>query len=589
MNFFRRVLSTITGIVLFCGIAFFGLMLIAALMGGASDSTVIVEKNSVLALNLDEAIPDYAGKFDYGEFNGFFQNSQKYNGLFNIIDAINYAASDEKIKGITLKNNTIVAGMAQTKALRDALIAFKSSGKFVLAYGDVISQKDYYLSSVADTIYLNPVGMLEFKGLATEIMYYKDFQEKYGLKMEVIRHGKYKSAVEGYLRQEMSDENREQISEFLGSIWSEMKLEISDSRSVSEAQLDSIADNLLSRTPKMALASGLIDKIAYEDEFEAALKTALAVDADEDYNSIDIDDYAKLAYDKLQSNAAKDKIAVIYAQGQIMYAEGNERTIGQGVINKALKKAREDDAVKAIVLRVNSPGGSAMASELIWREIENTKKIKPVVVSMGDLAASGGYYIACNADKIYAEPNTITGSIGVFGTLPNIHEMANNIGINAEQVTTNKQGTTFSLFEPLNEGQRAVIKEGIEIVYDTFITRVADGRKMTKAAVDSIAQGRVWTGNDAIKIGLVDEIGGLDEAISAAAVLGEVSDYKLKYLPVYKKDFDQLFNTYGLIQSKEEMMKEELGEETYLIMQKMKKLTQQKGTQLLLPYEIEIK
>jgi protease-4 len=208
---------------------------------------------------------------------------------------------------------------------------------------------------------------------------------------------------------------------------------------------------------------------------------------------------------------------------------------------------------------------------------------------MGDLAASGGYYIACNADKIYAEPNTITGSIGVFGTLPNIHEMANNIGINAEQVTTNKQGTTFSLFEPLNEGQRAVIKEGIEIVYDTFITRVADGRKMTKAAVDSIAQGRVWTGNDAIKIGLVDEIGGLDEAISAAAVLGEVSDYKLKYLPVYKKDFDQLFNTYGLIQSKEEMMKEELGEETYLIMQKMKKLTQQKGTQLLLPYEIEIK
>ena len=589
MEFLKRILATIIGIFLFLGLCFLGLMLFSLLLGDGGEDKVIVKENSVLDLNLDTPIADYAGRFDYGGLNPYFQSSKKYNGLFNMIDAINEAATDEKIKGITIKNNFTMAGVAQTKALRDALLKFKESGKFIVAYSDIMTQKDYYLNSVADTIYLNPVGVLEFKGLSSEIMYYKEFQEKYGIKMEVVRHGKYKSAVEGYLRQDMSEENREQISVFLESIWTEMKNEIAESREVSEAQLDTIADNLLTRTPKLALQSGLIDKIAYQDEFDAAIKNALDIKEGEDYNSIDIDKYAKHTYLKLKRDAKEDKVAVIYAQGTIMYGEGDESTIGQGVINKALKKAREDDEVKAVVLRVNSPGGSALASDLIWREIENTKKVKPVVVSMGNLAASGGYYIACNADKIIAEPNTITGSIGVFGTIPNIHDMAENIGINAEQVTTNKNSVPFSLFEPLNDSQRGVIKEGVEDIYETFINRVAEGREMKVADVDSIAQGRVWTGRDALKLGLVDELGGLDLAIEKAAELAEAKDYSLEHLPIYDKNFDDLFNTFGLIQSKEEIMKEELGEENYMIMQKMKALTERKGIQLILPYDIEIK
>jgi len=588
MNFLKRVLSTVVGIGVFCVLSFFLLLILIAFSGGSDSDTVVVKSNSILELNLDMPINDYAGKFDYGDLP-FFPNEPRYDGLFNIIDAINYAATDSKIKGISIKNNAIDAGMAQTKALRDALVNFKKSGKFIVSYGDYYSQKDYYLNSVADTIYVNPVGGLDFKGLAMERMYYKDFQEKYGVKMEVIRHGKYKSAVEGYLNQEMSEANREQISVFLLSIWDEMKKEIGASRNMTAEQLNTLADELAGRTAKLALNSKLVDKIGYEDEYEAGIQHALG--ANSDVNRVNIYDYAAYAGKKSTVKISDDKIAVIYAQGEIIYGEGDEIMIGQGVIKKALKEAREDEKVKAIVLRVNSPGGSALASELIWREIEITKKTKPVIVSMGNLAASGGYYIACNADKIFAEPNTITGSIGVFGTIPNMHKLAEDLGINAEQVGTNKNAVDYSIFEPLSDEQRALIKEGIEDIYDLFTQRVADGRGMTQAAVDSIAQGRVWTGNDAIKIGLVDEIGGLDMAIQAAADAAEMTNYKIKELPVYEKDLQSIINQYtgGWIQTKEEIMKEELGDKNYLLLQKMKRLTQMKGPQLMLPYEIEIK
>ena len=591
MNFLKRVLSTVVGIGVFFGLFFFLLILIGAAIGSGDKDKITVEKNSVLALNLDEDMPDYAGKFDYGELNELFKGNKKYNGLFNVIDAINYAATDDNIKGISIENNTLSAGMAQTKALRDALLEFKKSGKFIVAYGDIIGQKDYYLNSVADEIYLNPVGALDFKGLATEILYYKDFQDKYGLKMEVIRHGKYKSAVEPYLAQEMSDANREQISVFLNSIWTEMKKEISDSRQIKTAQLDTIADNLLARNGNMAVASKLIDKLIYVDEFDAIIKNKLDVDANDDYEEIGIYDYAKHTAGKNRSKQLKikDKIAVIYAQGQIMYGEGDETQIGQGVINKALKNAREDDKVKAIVLRVNSPGGSALASELIWREIELTKAVKPIIVSMGNLAASGGYYIACNANKIIAEPSTITGSIGVFGTLPNAHEFMNGIGINAEQVTTNKNSVDYSVFEPMTPEQRAFIKEGVVDIYELFTNRVATGRRMTQEAVHEIAQGRVWTGADALNIGLVDELGGLDVALQHAAKAAELETYKIKELPVYDKDFEKMIESFGLFQTKEELLKAELGEYNYRILNKMKTITQMEGTQMLLPYEIEIK
>lgn len=588
MKFFKRVLSTIVGMIIFVALCFLILFFVIFFNASSADELVIVKKNTVLELDLSRPIDDYGGRFDYSKVP-FYPNTPEYDGLFNIIDAINYAADDKKVKGISIKNNSISAGMAQTKALRDALIAFKESGKFIVSYGDYYSQKDYYLNSVADTIYLNPVGGLDFKGLAMERMYYKDFQEKYGVKMEVIRHGKYKSAVEGYISQEMSEANREQITVFLQSIWDEMRKEISASRKISSDQLNMLADELAGRTAKRALEANLIDKIGYEDEYESGIQNALGKNTL--VNRIDIYEYARHAGQRKATGFTDKKIAVIYAQGQIMYTEGDETTIGQGVMNEALKIAREDDEVKAIVLRIDSPGGSALASELIWREIELTKKVKPVIVSMGDLAASGGYYIACNADEIFAEPNTITGSIGVYGTIPNMHKLAEDLGINAEQVGTNKNSVEYSVFEPMTDEQRALIKEGIEDIYDLFTQRVADGRGMTQEAVDEIAQGRVWTGNDAVKIGLVDKIGGLDMALQAAATAAEISEYEIIELPIYEKDLQSIINQYtgGYIQTKEDILREELGDKNYLLLQKMKKLTQMQGSQLLLPYEIEIK
>ncbi|KAB8152420.1 signal peptide peptidase SppA [Kordia sp. TARA_039_SRF] len=588
MNFFKRVLSTIVGLIIFVALCFLILFFMLFANASSANDLISVKKNTVLELDLSQPIDDYGGRFDYSKVP-FFPDEPEYDGLFDIISAINQAMDDDRIKGISIKNNSIVAGMAQTKALRDALLSFKESGKFIVSYGDFYSQKDYYLNSVADTIYLNPVGALDFKGLAMERMYYKDFQEKYGVKMEVVRHGKYKSAVEGYISQEMSDANREQISVFLQSMWDEMRKEISASRNISSDELNTLADELAGRTATKALNAKLIDKIGYEDEFEAGIQHAMGENTL--VNRMDIYEYATYTGNRRAYDSSTDKIAVIYAQGEIMYTKGDENTIGQVVMSEAFTEARENPNVKAIVLRVNSPGGSALASELIWREIELTKRTKPVIVSMGDLAASGGYYISCNADKIFAEPNTITGSIGVFGTIPNIHELAEDLGINAEQVGTNKNSVDYSIFEPLSEEQRALIKEGIEDIYDLFTQRVADGRGMTQEAVDEIAQGRVWTGNDAVKIGLVDEIGGLDMALQAAASTAEISNYQILELPVYEKDLQSIINQYtnGFVQTKEDILKEELGDKNYQLLQKMKKLSQMKGPQLLLPYEIEIR
>jgi protease-4 len=587
MSFIKRVLSTVTGIFVFLIICFFGILLLGVLFSSESDDLVKVRSNSVLELKLDFPINDYAGKTKFVEYP--FLNEDKKNGLFNIIDAINYAETDDKIKGISIDNNFINAGISQTKALRGALDKFKASGKFVVAYGDIYSQKDYYLSSVADTIYLNPVGMMEFKGLYTERLYFKDFQEKSGFKMEVVRLGKYKSAVEPFLASEMSDNNREQISVYLNSLWNEMKLDISKSRSIPVDRLNRIADSLLARNPNLAKSSNLIDKIAYHDEYVNGMKYALGIDSEKDLNLIEVADYSEYASNKLKANYNKNKIAVIFAEGDIMYAEGEKGIVGHGAINRSLQKARKDDKIKAIVLRVNSPGGSALASELIWREIELTKKVKPVIVSMGDLAASGGYYIASNAHKIIAEPTTITGSIGVFGMLPNGKNLADNMGINAEQVVTNKNAVTYSFFEPLNTEQRRFIKEGILDIYDLFSKRVAEGRNLTREQVETIAQGRVWTGADAVKNGLVDELGGLDLALKYAAEAADIQDYKIKEFPVFEKNLDKMLEDLGLAKAKETILAEELGEENYKLLKEVKRLSQKKGAQLSFPFSTEIK
>ncbi len=587
MKFLGNVLATIVGLFVFIMIFFFGIILIGAIFGGDSDK-VSVKDNSVINLDLSKIKYDYAGKVTYDDLT-FLNDKDKHNGLSDIINAIKNAKTDDKIKGISILNNESELGIAQTKALRDELEDFKKSGKFIYSYADVYSQKSYYLNSVANAIYLNPIGELEFKGLSTEIMFFKDFQEKSGLKMEIIRHGKYKSAVEPFLENKMSDANREQTTELLNSIWKSVVSEIAVTRKVSEKHLNEIADSLLARTPQMALKEKLIDKIAYEDVFHADVKKALKVDEKEDYNSISIEDYAEKVATTSKDYSTKDKIAIIYAQGEIANGEGDVDVIGEGSMRRSLQEARKDDDVKAIVLRINSPGGNALTSELIWREIELTKKVKPVVVSMGNYAASGGYYIACNANAIYAEANTITGSIGVFGMLPNFTQAANKLGLNVEQVKTNVNAAGYSPFLPLDDNFRGFAQEGVEKIYTTFVNRVAAGRKMSFEQVDAIGQGRVWSGADAIKIGLVDKIGGMDDAIAKAASLAKIKKYRTQDFPEYQKSFDDILSKMGLAQSKEAMIKEEIGAENYTILQRIKRLQQLRGVQAMMPYELEIK
>ena len=586
MKFLSNVLATIVGIFLFCCIFFFGLLLISALF--SSDGKVSVKENSVLEINLEDVSYDYAGKTYIKDINYF---DAKHNGVTDIINAIKEATKDENIKGISLLNNKSQLGLAQTKAVRDALQEFKKSKKFVYAYADYLSQGEFYLASVADKLYLNPAGELEFKGLSSEVIYMKDLQEKSGIKMEVIRHGKYKSAVEPFLNQEMSAENREQLTALLQSVWSTIAKDISNGRNISVDELNIIADSLKGRTPVLALQNKLIDKIAYEDEYHNLIKKELKTKEDEDYETIDIIDYARNIATSAKDYSKKDIIAVIYAQGEIASGEGEVNVIGEGSIKRALKDAREDEDIKAIVLRVNSPGGSALTSELIWREIEITKKTKPVVVSMGNYAASGGYYIAAGANRIFAEPNTITGSIGVFGVLPNMTQLSKNIGINAEQVKTHAQANGYSVFEPLDNNFKNLMVENIETIYTTFLERVANGRKMTTAQVDSIAQGRVWTGVEAKNIGLVDEIGGLDSAIKYAAILAKTKSYKTENFPEYETSLNEIFG--GVIQakifmSKEEMLKNEIGTEGYALIEKIKRIKKLQGAQAWLPYEISL-
>ncbi|NNG10277.1 MAG: signal peptide peptidase SppA, partial [Arenibacter sp.] len=529
MKFLRNLLAAIIGCLIAFGIMFVMFLIFATLIG-SGEETVVVKDNTVLELQLQTPIQDYVGMDDSNPFAGLFNVNQ---GLDDILHAIRIAKEDDRIKGISLKNNILMAGLSQTQAIREALLDFAESGKFIYAFGDYYTQKDYYLASVANKVFLNPVGALDFKGLSTEVLFFKDLQEKSGIKMEVIRHGKYKSAVEPFLANEMSDANRVQIKELLDNLWGSMLSDISKSRDISVDNLNQIADTLGTRTSKYATLSGLVDDALYFDEYEALIKETLGVEQDQDINYVPILDYIGTSKRK-KIYSGRDKIAIIYAQGEIWYGEGGPNIIGQGIINNALKKARQDEDVKAIVVRVNSPGGSALTSDIIWREIEITKKTKPVVVSMGDVAASGGYYIAAGADKIFAEPTTITGSIGVFGTIPNISQLAENIGINAEQVGTNENAVEYSLFEPMKDNFRSNVKEGIEETYRIFLDRVAQGRDITMAQADSLAQGRIWSGVDAKRLGLVDELGGLDDAIAEAANLAGLENYGIKKLPKYK-------------------------------------------------------
>lgn len=589
MNFFKSVFATVVGIFLFMLLSFFLLIGFAAILGSGEDK-VKVKDNSVIELDLAKINFDYAGKYESDSpFSALM--GQDNVGFIEVLKAIDAAKTDDKIKGITIVNNQSGLGLAQSKELRDKLEDFKKSKKFVMAYANVFSQKEYYINSVADAVYLNPAGEVDFKGLGSELLFFKNFQDQTGLKMEIIRHGKFKSAVEPFLAQEISPENREQVTALLNSVWQTIVSDIAKSRKVSVAQLNLVANDLLARTPDMALKQKLVDKVAYEDEFNDAIKAKLKVAKDEEIAAVSISDYVTTTALQTEDFTKDDIVAVIYAQGEINGGEGDVDYIGEGSINRSLKEAREDEEVKAVVLRVDSPGGSALVSELIWREIELTKKVKPVVVSMGNLAASGGYYIACNANTIFAEPTTITGSIGVFGMLPNAHGFATKYGVNAEQVQTHKNAIGYSVFEPISDEYKTFALEGVDQIYKTFVNRVATGRKMTFDQVDAIAQGRVWTGADAIKNGLVDKLGNLDAAVAHAASLGKTKSYRTENYPEYKKNFNEFLEAFAgasLYKSKETLMKEEIGEENYTLLKKLKVMQNRKGVQMIMPFELNL-
>ena len=536
-TFFASVLGTLTALFLGGIILFMLIAGIASVVNSDDSSAAMIQDNSVLSLKLNLPIMDNVpGSQDFQVSLGLDAESIQ---LIDLVTAIELAKTNDKIKGIHLRSDYLAAGWAQTKTLRDALLSFKDSGKFVSAYADFFTQKGYYLASAADSIFVNPNGGVELKGLASEVLYFKDFEDEYGFKMEVIRHGKYKSAVEPYLSNSMSDANREQIGSLIASLWETIGSEIAEARNISVAELDAIASDLKANLVGNALKVGLIDHITYKSEYIELLKSKLGLSEKDKLKLVDYNDI--LAGNAAHKKGVRDKIAVIYAQGPILFGEGSETQIGDQVFVEAIEEAAKSKRVKAIVLRVNSPGGSAMISDILWNALEDAKKKKTLVVSMGNVAASGGYYIACNANTIFADPMTVTGSIGVFATIPNIKGFTDDIGIKAEHVMTHKNAVGYSPFESISPGFRKSALEGIEYVYDTFKQRVADGRNLSLEEVEALAQGRVWTGLQAKENGLVDELGGLGAAIEAAAVLAEIEEYNLTSYPKIETDFDDIF------------------------------------------------
>ncbi len=583
MAFLRNLLAAILGSLVAFGIVFFMFLLFLSLAG--STEQVHIDRHSVLDLNFPYPISEYSGYDPEDPFSVLFDPTM---GLNEITKAIALAREDDRIEGISLTGPYLLAGISQTRAIRQALADFKSSGKFVYAYGDFYMQKDYYLASVADSIFLNPAGNFDFKGLAAEVLYFGDFQDKSGIRMEVVRHGKYKSAVEPFLANEMSEDNRRQLTGLLGSIWEGMRDEIAESRGVPADSLDRIADGLTARNPAGALAGGLVDGVVYQDQYEEKLLRESGASGDSP-KRVSLSEYLKYTKNKRQYEGA-DRIAVIYAQGEILYGQGGSNYIDPNTMRKALRKARKDRKVKAVVLRINSPGGSALSSELIWREINQLRQDKPVVVSFSDLAASGGYYMAVGADKIITEPTTLTGSIGVFATIPNLSGLAGKVGINSEQVGTHRQSVDYSLFEPMSDEFREVLREGIETTYRTFLERVAEGRGITVAQADSLAQGRVWSGADAVKLGLADALGGMPEALEAAAGLAGISDYRIVPLPKYKTGLERLLDDLGGTDSeaRETLLEEELGPDWAEVLRALKAQLRQEGVQARLPFTIKI-
>ena len=574
-------------------LALLGIMVVGfGLIGNAMKSATkkdTVKGNTILTVKFNESVPERTNNqpVSFAEFD-----TDENTGLIDMLRAIERAKEDDNIKGIYLQTATPALNFASLAAVRKALISFKESGKFIVAYGDYYSETGYYLSSVADKVFLNPIGEVEFNGLIAQVPFFKNMLDKIGVKYEVFYAGKFKSATEPYRLANMSDENRTQIREFINEIYQNYIKDLSENRGISIAELNNISNNMLVRNADDAIKYKLVDETMYKDQVIDDLKERLGLDTKEDISSIGLADYTRRTRPKNAYKKGKDKIALIYAEGTILDGSDEAGTIDGDIYSKLIRKIRRDKNVKAIVLRVNSGGGSALASEKIWRELTLAKEADiPIVVSMGDYAASGGYYIACMADKILAEENTLTGSIGVFSMFPNAQKLMNDkMGINFDTVKTGNYSLGISPFVELSPQEKQIMQTSTEEFYNTFLERVSVGRKMNKDSVNAVAQGRIWTGSKAKELGLVDEIGGLDEAIDIAKDMAGLDSYRLSEYPKSKEPIQQLIEqvTGKKAVSHKATIKKELGD-LYPYYEYMSDLKKLQGIQARLPFEIEIK
>lgn len=531
-------LSLILLIFLFAGI-------IAIMVNVAGGKEIKVSQGTILHIDLQYPLTDRSSDNPLEGFDFTTMQNRSQPGLNEILKNLEKASKDANIEGIFLDLSGDLGGMASMEELRSALLEFRKSGKYIYSYSDYYTQANYYLASVSDKIWLNPEGEVDFRGMAAQLPFIKGLLEKLEIEPQVIRHGKFKSAVEPFIQDQMSEENREQTTKYVDSFWNHIIREISFTRKLKPDVLTEAANNLTLQTSGDALQIGLVDQLGYRDEFLDMLRKKSKKKKSDKLNFISLSKYRHAPETGIEREFTRDKIAVIYASGNIVQGKGGSEEIGGLDLSETIRKARENKNIKAVVLRVNSPGGDALASEVIWREVELCSKEKPVIVSMGDLAASGGYYISCAADRIVAQPNTITGSIGVFGILFNAGKMfKNKLGITFDQYKTGNYSDLGNMTRSLTEAEKAIIQNSVERVYATFTRRVSEGRNMSIAAVDSIGQGRVWSGADALAIGLVDTLGGLDDAIAIAARKAKISNYRITELPEKKDPFRQLITEF---------------------------------------------
>jgi protease-4 len=588
-DFLKFTLATVCGL-LVTGIILFLIGMVTLFGMAAGDSETKVKENSLLVLDLSGTLSERGEDNIRAMIMGFAGDDNNTIGLNDILASIQKAKENDNIKGIYIKANYLSTSFASLEAIRAALDDFKSSGKFIVAYADSYSQGLYYLSSVANKVVLNPRGVVDWRGLASVPMFYKDLLEKLGVEMQVFKVGTYKSAVEPYTCTQMSDANREQMVALLGSIWDRMLTNISATRGIPSDSLNAYADRAMTFAPaEEDVAKGLVDTLMYQNDMRAYLKKMMNIDEDDKLPLLSLEEMKNVKRNVPKSMSG-NIVAVYYAVGEITDAASNitsdEGIVGNKVI-RDLRKLKEDKDIKAVVLRVNSPGGSAFASEQIWKAVSELKKEKPVIVSMGDYAASGGYYISCVADSIVAEPTTLTGSIGIFGMFPNTKGLTDKVGLSFDVAKTNKYSDVGVTTRPMNDGEKAMLQSYIEQGYDLFVTRCADGRGMKKEEIEKIAQGRVWSGTMAKEIGLVDEIGGIDKALEIAAKKAGVEEYTLKEYPEAKSMFSSILDNSIPAYIESRILKSRLGSyyDEFCTMQKIDKMSR---IQARIPLEINV-